>query len=348
MKNKKVFVGMSGGVDSSVSAALLKKAGYDVTGVFIRVWEPEGIKCIWREDRRDAMRVAALLDIPFKTIDLSEEYKREVVDYMVREYKAGRTPNPDVMCNKAIKFGAFYNWAIDQGSDFVATGHYAQAADGKLLMAVDQNKDQTYFIWNLTKEQLEHVLFPIGGYEKSTVRKLAEKFKLPTAQKKDSQGLCFIGKLDFSEFLKNFIEEKRGDVLNSEGEVIGHHDGATFLTIGQRHGFTIAAKTPNDQPFYIIDKNIGHNTITVSTEALKNTGARGQISVSNLNLTGDPQSGLKCRVRYRQELVNCEIKDLNIKDKKATILFTEPQTATPGQSIVFYQGSFCLGGAVID
>lgn len=336
---------MSGGVDSSTSAALLKKAGYDVTGVFIRVWEPEGIKCTWREDRRDAMRVAAILDIPFTTIDLSKEYKQEVVDYMVGEYQAGRTPNPDVMCNKAVKFGAFYNWAILQGADFVATGHYAQTTDGQLLNAKDVDKDQTYFLWTLTSEQLKHTLFPIGGYKKTEVRKLAEKFKLPTAQKKDSQGLCFIGKLDFAEFLKGFIKPKKGSVLNEKSEIIGHHDGATFLTLGQRHGFMIDHKTPEDKPLYIIAKDIKKNTVTVSENWSESIGARKEITVSNLNLTGTPSKNLKCRLRYRQVLVACKIEKLF--DTECSIIFTEPQIATPGQSIVFYDGKKCLGGGVI-
>lgn len=346
VKKQKVFVGMSGGVDSSVSAALLKKAGYDVTGVFIRVWEPEGIKCTWREDRRDAMRVAAILNIPFVTIDLSKEYKKEVVDYMVREYKAGRTPNPDVMCNKAVKFGAFYNWAMAQGADFVATGHYAQTKDGRLLNAKDQEKDQTYFLWTLTGEQLKHTMFPIGGYKKAEVRKLAEKFKLPTAQKKDSQGLCFIGKLDFAEFLKGFIKSKKGKVLNEKGEIIGWHDGATFLTLGQRHGFTVDHKAADDKPLYIIAKDIKKNTVIVSPDWSESIGVRPEITVSNLNLTGTPTKNLKCRLRYRQSLISCKID--KITPDGCSVVFAEPQIATPGQSIVFYDNQKCLGGAIIE
>ena len=241
-RNRKVYIGMSGGVDSSVSAALLKKAGYDVTGVFIKVWQPDWINCTWKEDRMDAMRVAALLDIPFITLDLEKEYKEEVVDYMISEYRAGRTPNPDVMCNRYVKFGGFYDWAMKQGADYVATGHYAQVIDGKLIAGNDKNKDQTYFLWTLNKEQLSKTIFPVGNIEKPEVRKLAKKFNLPNAEKKDSQGLCFIGKIDIKEFLSHYIDSKRGNVLNIEGEVIGEHDGSFFFTIGERHGFNILKK----------------------------------------------------------------------------------------------------------
>jgi len=265
---KKVFVGLSGGVDSSTSAAILKKDGYDVTGVFIKVWQPDFLPCSWREDRLDAMRVAAHLDIPFITMDLEKEYKQEVVDYMVHEYKEGRTPNPDVMCNKYIKFGAFFDKAMEMGADYVATGHYARVKkDGdvvRLLAGADENKDQSYFLWTLTQKQLKKTLFPIGEYVKPEVRKIAEKFGLSTAKKKDSQGLCFIGKLDMKDFLKEFIPEKKGDVLNGKGEVVGEHDGAYFYTLGQRHGFTVTVKGVDDTPYFIIYKDIEANTITVS------------------------------------------------------------------------------------
>ena len=240
---------MSGGVDSSVSAALLKKAGYEVTGVFIRVWEPfasaqdhSASLCNWREERREARRAAAHLDIPLLTLDLSKEYKKRVVDYFIAEYKAGRTPNPDVMCNKHIKFGVFYDWAMSQGADFVATGHYAQVSrnvkrkvpeisnsphrpregEGSFSLEVsrDLNKDQTYFLWNLKTEQLPKVLFPIGNYTKPQVRALAKKFGLPNALKKDSQGLCFVGQIDFKDFLKRELAAKPGAVLDEQGKVI--------------------------------------------------------------------------------------------------------------------------------
>jgi tRNA-specific 2-thiouridylase len=346
-KGKKVYVGMSGGVDSSVSAALLKKAGYDVVGVFIKVWQPDWLAdttaCTWREDRLDAMRVAAKLDIPFITLDLEKEYKEEVVDYMIREYKAGRTPNPDVMCNRYVKFGGFFNWAMKQGADFVATGHYAQIADGKLIAGNDKNKDQTYFLWTLTADQISKTLFPVGNIEKPEVRKLAKKFKLPNAEKKDSQGLCFIGKIDIKDFLSHYIESKKGNVLDEKGNVIGEHDGSFFFTIGERHGFTITKKTPNDERYYVIAKDIEKNTITVS-EKEKIVGVKKVILEDvNWNQGSIPIcKTLQARSRYREKL-----KDI-IFTSQNTAEFMEPQnTLSSGQSLVVYDGEVCLGGGIL-
>ncbi len=348
MLGKKVYVGMSGGVDSSVSAALLKEAGYDVTGVFIKVWQPEWIDCTWKEDRLDAMRVAAKLDIPFVTLDLEREYKEEVVDYMVREYKLGRTPNPDVMCNRSVKFGGFFNWAMKQGADFVATGHYSQVKDGKLVAGSDKNKDQTYFLWTLTKDQLSKTLFPVGNIEKPEVRKLAKAYKLPNAEKKDSQGLCFIGKIDIKEFLMHYIDTKNGNVLDQQGNKIGEHNGSFFFTIGERHGFTITKKTPNDEPYYVISKNIEKNTITVANKTPEGNLPNGvtKVMLKDVNWNqGDAPVGKKiqARSRYRETLQEVVILSENL------VQFTEPQfTISPGQSIVFYDGEACLGGGVID
>ena len=285
---KTVFVGMSGGVDSSVSAALLKEQGYNVVGVFIRTWHPSFIKCNEEEERLDAMRVAAHLDIPFLTFDLSNEYKKDVADYMIKEYKAGRTPNPDVMCNKEIKFGAFLKKAISMGASYVATGHYAQnkkfsgkeflslrprrhkAGDPRLLKFFPENfllkgkdplKDQSYFLWALDKKLFPKIIFPIGNYKKSKVRKIAKRFKLPVAEKKDSQGICFLGSVDIKDFLGHYIKQKKGKVLNELGEEIGYHNGAVFFTLGERHGFVISKKSPNDRPYYVISKDIKKNTI---------------------------------------------------------------------------------------
>jgi tRNA-uridine 2-sulfurtransferase len=368
-KGKKVYVGMSGGVDSSVSAALLKKAGYDVTGVFIKVWQPDFYECTWKEDRIDAMRVAASLDMPFVTLDLEKEYKKDVVDYMIREYEAGRTPNPDVMCNRHIKFGAFFRWAMDQGADYVATGHYAQArkdADGvKLLKGTDDNKDQSYFLWTLNQEQLSHTLFPVGDMPKPEVRKLAKKFKLATADKKDSQGLCFIGKIDMREFLSHYIALKKGRVLNDDGKVIGEHDGAVLYTIGQRHGFLITHKTPTDSPYYVVGKNLSENTITVSHKSPEGelAGAVQKVLIENANWIGgsEPEIGktYRARIRYRQPLKECVI--TKITEIGAELEFHEPQNAVaPGQSVVIYDKAFeldtrkdalnadvCLGGGII-
>ncbi len=351
---KKVYVGMSGGVDSSVSAALLKDAGYDVTGVFIKVWQPEWFLCTWREDRLDAMRVAAKLDIPFITLDLENEYKKEVVDYMVSEYKAGRTPNPDVMCNRYVKFGGFFDWALAQGADFVATGHYASVAKTdsgyELRAGKDASKDQSYFLWTLTQKHLEHTLFPVGEIEKKEVRKLAEKYGLATATKKDSQGLCFIGKVDIDEFLGHYIEKKKGEVINEKGEVIGGHNGAVFYTLGERHGFTITTKTPDDAPYYVIAKDIEKNTITVSHKKNSETNLvdKNSVELVSVNwITSIPKINevFTARVRYRQELVECKL--MHTENNEAILLFNSVQVFAPGQSIVMYKDGMCLGGGII-
>lgn len=357
MKNKndrkKVFVALSGGVDSSVSAALLKQQGYDVTGVFIKVWHPDFLPCTWKEERQDAMRVCAHLDIPFLTFDFEKEYKKEVVDYMVHEYKTGRTPNPDVMCNKYVKFGAFFKQAMKMGADYIATGHYARVQfDEKsrtyhLLKGIDSNKDQSYFLWTLTQDVLKRTLFPVGQYVKPQVRKLAKKFGLMTANKKDSQGLCFIGKLDMKDFLKSFIDEKEGIVLTQEKEVVGVHDGAAFYTLGQRHGFTITKQDSEMSPYYVIDKEMKSNTITVSPVAtIKN---KDTIKLENTNwIGGSPQeiNTYEARTRYRQKLLESVVS----KTSENHILITFSNTlplSPPGQSLVLYDNDRCVGGGII-
>lgn len=342
---KKVFVGLSGGVDSSVSAALLKDAGFDVTGVFIKVWHPEWLQCDWKEERRDAMRVAAQLDIPFLTLDLEKEYKQGVADYMIEEYKKGRTPNPDVMCNREVKFGAFLKKALEMGADYVATGHYAQNLDGRLIAGEDGEKDQTYFLWTLKPDQMKRILFPVGKYKKKEVRKLAKKYELPTASKKDSQGVCFLGKLDMADFLKHYVDEVPGDVLNEKGEKIGHHEGALFYTTGQRHGFVIDQKGTDDEVLYVVSKNMEVNTITVSPRQNGNLPfeTRG-FELSGLNWIAGrtpEKKNLKARIRYRQKLQNC------VLDGNA-VTFETPQSGAVGQSVVFYDDNKCLGGGVIE
>lgn len=340
---KKVYVGMSGGVDSSVSAALLKDAGYDVTGVFIKVWQPDFIECTWKEDRLDAIRVASLLDIPFATLDLEKEYKEGVIDYMIDEYRAGRTPNPDVMCNREVKFGAFYKWAKAQGADYIATGHYAQIEDGGLKKGEDQEKDQTYFLWTLKKEILESVIFPVGGIEKSKVRELAEKYNLPVSKKKDSQGLCFVGTIDVKTLLKNYIEEKKGDVVTTEGEVIGYHEGVTFYTIGERHGFVITKKTPEDKPYFVIAKDFEKNQLVVShTVPKENEGDAFELRNSNWTSTPVVGKPYQARARYRAPLSTIKfIDDSHVKVVAGDIV------RASGQSLVVYDGNLCIGGGII-
>lgn len=362
-QGKKVFVGVSGGVDSSVSLALLQKAGYDVTGVFLKVWHPDFLPCDWKEERRSAMRVCATLGVPFLTIDCEAEYKADVVDYMLAEYKAGRVPNPDVFCNKYVKFGVFLRKAREMGADFVATGHYAQVeVDPEhpglfcLRESVDANKDQSYFLHMLDQEQLAHALFPVGHLTKPEVRALATEFGLPTAAKKDSQGLCFIGKVDMKEFLSHYITTEPGDVLDLAGTVIGRHDGALLYTIGERHGFTITKKSPNDPRFFVVSKDLAKNTITVADkesdkEAVYNLSS---IFISNPHFISGvaPNAPIRAsvRIRYRQEKQLCTIEPASTGCR---VLFDNPQSAIAvGQSAVFYDSQSptarCLGGGVID
>ncbi len=353
---KKAFVGMSGGVDSSVSAALLQREGYDVTGVFIKAWHPEFLECTWRDDRRDAMAVCAQLGIPFETCDLEEEYKRDVVDYLIREYASGRTPNPDVMCNQYIKFGAFFRFARERGADVVATGHYARSVidfDGttRLFKGVDTQKDQSYFLWTLPQETISHVLFPVGGFVKSQVRELAAEFGLPVAKKKDSQGICFLGDVSIEDFLKRFVPVAPGDVLDVDGDIIGSHEGALIYTFGQRHGFDVRKKKPDDGPWYVVAKDMEANTITVSQEGKTDPRfATASVKLSDTNWIGgsftDSEEKLMCRFRYRQTLVPCLV--TTDRHHGATVHFDTPQPAvTPGQSLVIYKGEECLGGGVI-
>lgn len=352
---KKVFVGLSGGVDSAVSAALLKQVGYDVTGVFIRAWQPDWMMraggsyhCTWREERRDAMKVAIALDIPFLFLDLEKEYKEGVVDKMLSEYKAGRTPNPDVLCNKEIKFGHFWEFAKKHGADFIATGHYAQNEKGSLKEGEDKEKDQSYFLWTLTQKDLEHVLFPVGSLEKREVRELAQKFKLPVAEKKDSQGICFMGDVSMEEFLGHFISAKPGKVLNTSGEVIGTHEGLIYYTVGERRGFEVIKKDASSGPFYVIWKDLKKNLLIVSDDESEIMElSPKKIVLKEVNWINEPEAPeVSARIRYRGEKLACS---LSADGKKLAVEFNEPvRGLSLGQSIVFYQGKNCLGGAIMD
>ncbi len=344
--SKKVYIGMSGGVDSSVSAYLLKKQGYDVTGVFIRVWQPEGGECTWKEERRDAMRVCAHLDIPFITLDLRDEYKKGVVDYMFSEYAKGNVPNPDVMCNREVKFGAFWKWAKEQGADYIATGHYARNIDNQMLEGVDKNKDQSYFLWTLEKEELSHILFPIGHLEKPELRKIAKKAKIPVFDKKDSQGVCFIGHIDMKEFLKEHIDTEPGDVLDKEGNIIGSHDGAILYAIGERHGFNIFKNKTDQTRLYIIKKDIEKNILVVDTEKKLDDGVDNKyITLKNVVLRESVENIKQCRLRYRQEKV--DIKNVIKDGENLKVELVNPELYSKGQSMVFYNGELCVGGGVM-
>lgn len=347
-RDKKVFVGLSGGVDSAVSAALLKEQGYDVTGVFIKAWQPEWMECSWREERRDAMKVAIALEIPFLFIDAEKEYKQGVVDKMLSEYKIGRTPNPDVLCNREIKFGIFWEETKKRGADFIATGHYVQNINGELREGKDKEKDQSYFLWTLTQEDLAHSLFPVGHLEKSEVRELAKNFSLPVVDKKDSQGICFLGDVEMEEFLSHYITTKPGKVFNVDGEVIGRHEGLNYYTIGERRGFEVTKKSPESGPFYIIAKDIETNSLVVSDKESEIVEfSPTKIQLKSINWINEPSSEEICaRVRYRGGKLSCK---LILSGKKLVVEFTEPvRGLSLGQSIVFYSGENCLGGAIMD
>jgi tRNA-specific 2-thiouridylase len=358
---KKVYVGLSGGVDSATSAALLLKDGYEVTGVFIKI-TVEGYPCTAGEDRLDAMRAAAHLKIPFVEIDLSKEYQERVFAESIREFERGHTPNPDALCNREIKFGLFYEWTRAQGADMVATGHYAKVASKnpqkgrderapdslfgdfvELHVAADKEKDQSYFLWAVPQEVLAHMLFPIGHLEKPQVRKLAESFGLPNAGRKDSQGLCFLGPISVGDMLKKELHPIPGTVLDEEGAVVGTHEGVMLYTMGQRHGFVLAKQGPHAMPHYVIAKDLAENTITVSENKFPAGAAKTKLSLTEMNWIGPTESGpCDVRYRYRQELIAAEL-----DAKSGTVTLHEPHYAPVGQSLVAYKQGRCLGGGVI-
>jgi tRNA-specific 2-thiouridylase len=344
-RGRRVFVGVSGGVDSSVAALLLKLYGYDVTGVFIKTWQPEWAPCTWRNERRDAMRVCAHLEIPFIELDLEQHYKNGVADYMISEYRAGRTPNPDVMCNREVKFGGFLNFAIHQGADYVATGHYAQNKNNQLVKGNDPTKDQSYFLWTLTNDQLKHVLFPVGHLPKSATRMIARWFALPTARKKDSQGICFIGMIDMKDFLKHYINEQPGDVVDEQGNIIGHHDGVLLYTLGERHGFTITKKGIHDAPYYVVAKDIVNNNLIVSQDT-QSQQKKTTITLTDCIWRIQPDNRqYTAQIRYHGEFKSCHI---NKSQKHYSVTFDEyDRTLSPGQSIVVYDGDICIGGGIV-
>ncbi len=339
---------MSGGVDSSVAAALLVEQGYDVTGGFIKNWSDSKDlwtgECQWRGERRDALRVAAKLGISLLTFDFEKEYRSRVLDRMFQEYEAGITPNPDVLCNQEIKFGLFFEAAMKAGFDGIAMGHYARVRheDGvvHLLKAVDPDKDQSYFLHRVSQEALSKSLFPIGHLPKSEVRILAEKFDLPVAQKPDSQGICFIGKLDFHEFLRKKIPATPGEIVTPEGEVIGTHDGLDAYTIGQRHGLKVSKE---GKTWYVAGKNLKKNQLIAVSDREHPLLYRSELHLRNIHwIAGEPSNPeIEVAVRYHAPLVAATLR-LSTCDLKESAW-----APAPGQSAVLYQGDECLGGGFI-
>jgi tRNA-uridine 2-sulfurtransferase len=346
VKNKKhkIFVGVSGGVDSSVVAYLLKQQGHEVHGVFVKTWSPDWLPCTWVDEKRDAMRVCAALDIPFHFLDAEEAYKQGVADYMIAEYKAGRTPNPDVLCNRVIKFGALWDYVQSQGGQYIATGHYAQTDGMHLMKGADPAKDQSYFLWMLSPRELSHILFPIGHLQKSEVRILAEKARLFTSEKKDSQGICFLGDIDMKEFLSHYIEQKTGAVIDTNGNTIGRHDGIWFYTLGERHGFRIAKQSTDQKPYYVVEKRIEDNTLVVSHEKeVFYTKKETQIiTLRNTSFLEDIHKTLEAQIRYHGELIPAKMIDQN------TVKLSYKGVIAEGQSLVLYKKNTLVGGGVID
>lgn len=355
---KRVVVGMSGGVDSSVAAYLLKEQGYDVQCIFMKNWEDDDDEfyCSSEEDYNYALQVCDLLDLPLHSVNFSKEYRENVFSYFLEEYKSGRTPNPDVLCNKEIKFKFFLDYALKLGAEAIATGHYARinnSTDGiQLLKGMDSNKDQSYFLYLLGQKELSKTLFPIGKMTKSEVRELANKINLPNSGKKDSTGICFIGERDFKAFLQQYLPNQPGNIVTTEGKIVGKHDGLMYYTLGQRKGIGVGGgHGTTEEPWYVVKKDLDNNRLVIGQGHdhpglySKNIIA-GQLHWITSALSKIP---FECtaKIRYRQKDQVCTIN--SIKNGIANINFTENQFApTPGQSVVFYDGEQCLGGGIIE
>lgn len=335
---------MSGGVDSSVSAILLKEQGYKVVGAYMKNWSKDlpGMKCPWAEDLADAKRVAVKLGLDFEVFDFEKEYKEKVVDYMLAEFKAGRTPNPDIMCNEEIKFKLFFDECLKRGADFIATGHYAKSENGKLKLAKDTNKDQTYFLYRISKAAVEKTLFPLANLLKPEVKEIAKKHNLANAYKKESMGVCFVGDVGMKDFLREYIDIKPGEIREQETDkVLGVHDGAVFYTIGQRHGLYVGGGLP----YYVVAKDLKKNIVYVSKNLNASDLWTREIKLEKIFLRDEadlPSNGkITVRLRHRAPLLSATFKDNMIRFDE------EVKTIAPGQSVVFYSGDVCLGGGIV-
>ena len=383
----KVFVGMSGGVDSSVSAALLVEQGYDVTGIYMKNWSKDlpGMKCPWAEDLADAKRVAVKLGIPFEVWDFEDAYREKVVEYMLTEFKKGNTPNPDIMCNEEIKFRLFYEKAMERGADFIATSHYARvehAPEAMLLRAVDENKDQTYFLYRISSEALKHTLFPIGDMLKPDVKKLAEKRGLHNAYKKESMGVCFVGEVGMKDFLKEYIDIEPGEIREAETEkVLGYHEGAIFYTIGQRHGLYLSGNKGEINPglpYYVVKKDLEQNIVYVSQNLNHSAIWTKELKLKDVLARRAPAKHLQRHFATDEEQ-RSEVRPVTTGEHERaeggvflaptnriqvrlrhraplipatlegnTLRFdSEIKRPASGQSAVFYDGEICLGGGII-
>lgn len=355
-KSPRVVLGMSGGVDSSVAALLLKEQGYDVVGLFMKNWDDtdEFGNCTATEDFEDVRRVCSHLGIPYYSVNFEKEYRDKVFQYFLDEYQSGRTPNPDVMCNKEIKFGEFLNKALQIGADYIATGHYAQidSVHGKyrLLRGADPNKDQTYFLYTLGQDQLSKAMFPIGHLNKKDLRRIAEKAKLPTAQKKDSTGICFIGERDFKVFLSQYLPAQPGEMQTLSGEVKGTHDGLMYYTLGQRQGLGIGGGGTGD-PWFVVGKDLERNVLLVEQGHDHPSLFSDGLIAEELYWVDrqERQKSFHCtaKFRYRQQDRGVTVEPAD--NGTFRVIFDNPERAvTPGQSVVFYDGESCLGGGIIQ
>ena len=359
-ENIRVIVGMSGGVDSSVTALLLKQAGYDVIGIFMKNWDDtdENGVCTATEDYKDVATVAEQIGIPYYSVNFEKEYWNRVFEYFLKEYRLGRTPNPDVMCNKEVKFQAFLEYALQLGADYVAMGHYARVETDengvvRLLRGVDNNKDQTYFLSQLNQQQLSKAMFPIGHLEKKEVRKIAEEFDLATAKKKDSTGVCFIGERNFNEFLSHYLPAKPGKMVTLDGEVKGDHAGLMYYTIGQRQGLGIGGGGKTNDPWFVVGKDLSTNTLYVGQGFHHPNLYSDSLFATDLqfNIDEEKPNEFECtaKFRYRQQDTKVRVVFQEDDQTKAMVYFEEPVRAiTPGQAVVFYDGDICLGGGIID